>query len=555
MDPIPSTSPPRASSPLMVCEDTGGSGLLHICRILGQWSRSPRRSCVSRIVWATLLVSTTRVLAQEADPTADPDVVPAQFTQSAGPFTASVADPPAPVVRVQVRVPSHAAPGKDVTYRVYVTNTSAADAHRVVVRNPIPAGVAQVVTAEPKPDKTDPKEIAWTIGRLPAGEKREFELTLRPDATAKEIRNQAFVAFEYGQAVVTSVDRPKLQVRTVAPKDAVAGEPFAVRVEVVNAGRVSVTSAELVENVGKGAEFASGDGGEKGATAGQRVWKLGTLRPGERKYVDFRLTSKDGGDLLTRAVVRSAETPDGEPAEATTKILVPGLAVDLTGPTTVPAGEVGTFEVVARNTGTLPLTNVRVTAAVPSDTTVAKMTNGGQVGREIVAWIVPRLDAGDARSFRVGLKGGASGNRTVKAVARDARGLEKSRELATAFQGSAVLHMRTVPEPVILSVGRNGLITVQVTNQGTDAAKNVRLRIELPPQVRFVEGSPKYYQASVNEVAFDAVTVAAGRSETFTVTYRADRAEQASFRIRLSSDSLGDRPLTKDQSVEITGGS
>ena len=41
-----------------------------------------------------------------------------------------VADPPTPVVRIQVRVPANVAPGKDIPYKLIVTNTSAANAYR-----------------------------------------------------------------------------------------------------------------------------------------------------------------------------------------------------------------------------------------------------------------------------------------------------------------------------------------------------------------------------------------------------------------------------------------
>ena len=68
-----------------------------------------------------------------------------------------------------------------------------------------------------------------------------------------------------------------------------------------------------------------------------------------------------------------------------------------------------------------------------------------------------------------------------------------------------------------------------------------------------MQASPKH-QASASEVAFDAVSVPANGEETFTVTYRAERAGQAYFTLKLSADTLGEQPLTKEQAVEITGG-
>ncbi len=515
---------------------------------------------MSRHGWAVVVVLVAGpAFGQGPDePKVDPNVLPAQAMQPAA-APGVVSDPPTPVVRIQVRVPAHAAPNKDLTYKIVVANTSPADAYKVTVRNPVPAGIAQVVRAEPKPDRADaapnalPKELVWTLGTLRAGERREIELVLKPAADAKEVRNQAFVDFEHGQAVVTQINKPKLAVTKVAPKQAAQTDPIAIRVVVENRGRVSVGGVELVEDVTPGFEFASDGDAKRGSGPGQRVWDLGTLRPGERKVVEYRLTAKESKKLLATSVVKSPDQPEGERAESTTEVLTAGLSLDLTGPTAVAAGEPALYEIVARNTGTLTLTNVRVSGSVPADCTLTKMTNGGQRYRDQVVWAVPQLKPGEAQSFRLGLRASTTGKRTVRAAARDARGLEKAREVVTAFQGAAVLYWTATLDPQLVSTGRQGTLTVRVENRGGEAATNVRLRVTLPPEVTLVQASPRN-QAAANEVAFDALPVPANGEEKYTVTYRAERAGQAHFTLKLSADALGDQPLTKEQAVEITGG-
>jgi uncharacterized repeat protein (TIGR01451 family) len=488
------------------------------------------------------------------EPKVDPDVAPAQFTQPAGVASGVVSDPPTPVVRVQVRVPANVAPGKDVTYKLVVTNTSQANAYKVTVRNPVPAG-ATFVRAEPKPD-TQPgqavQEPVWTLGTLRAGDRREIELVLKPTAEAKEIRNQAFVSFEHGQAVITQINKPKLAVAKVAPKQAAQTDPIPVRVVIENKGRVPVAGVELVEDVSKGFEFAAGAEGEKGTSAQQRIWRLGTLRPGERKVVEYRLTAKEAAELLATSVVKSPDVPEGERAECTTRVLTAAMTLDLTGPAAVGGGEPALYEIVARNTGTLPLTNVRVSGSVPGDCTLTKMTNGGQRYRDQVAWLIPQLEPGEAQSFRLGLRANTTGQRTVRAAAHGSRGLEKARELRTSFQGTALLQWRAELDPQV-SAGQQRVLTVRVENRGGEAAKNVRLRVELPQQVSVQQVTPKH-RASPNLVEFDAVTVPANGEETFTITYQAERSGQAYFVMKLWADMLGEQPLTKEQAVEITGG-
>lgn len=57
-----------------------------------------------------------------------------------------------------------------------------------------------------------------------------------------------------------------------------------------------------------------------------------------------------------------------------------------------------------------------------------------------------------------------------------------------------------------------------------------------------------------NKVVFGPEVVPPGGQREFTITYTAARSGQAWFRFRLSADALGDRPLTTEKSVEITGG-
>lgn len=524
-----------------------------------------------------LLVLASSLRTASADeprdlPPGEPELIPAQFTQPSfdptggtpGNLTSlsAVADPPSPLVRIQVRVPSHAAPGKDITYKIVVTNSSAADAYRVMVRNPLPPGVAQVVKAEPKPDKADPtpgsplpKEIVWNLGTMSRGQQREIELVLRPTPETKEIRNQAFVTFEHGQAVVTKIDKAKLAVRKATSKQALQDEPIAVRVEVTNNGRVPITDVELVEDISKGLEFAPGTEGDRTNNPQQRLWKIGTMRPGERKLIDYRLVAKNTGDLLTSSVVKSPDAPEGDRAESTIKIVNAGLTLDLSGPPTAVGGESALYEVVVRNTGSLPLNTIKLTVAVPEDCKITRMTANGQRYRDQLVWTIPDKEGGPLRpgeSYTVRFKmlAETGGVRTVRALAESGK-IEQAREVKTNFQATAMLQWTASLDPPSLATGREGLLTVRVRNQGGDAARNVRLRVELPKEVKLVEATPRN-QAGASEVIFDNLTIPANGSEEFTVTYKAAQPGQGWFVLKLAADALGDKPLVKEQAVTIT---
>lgn len=493
----------------------------------------------------------------------DPDVQPAQFTTPGSPpATATtvhtVPDPPSPVVRIQVRVPADSPPDDGIRYVITVQNASQAEAHSVTVRNPIPDTVQQILKHDPTPDPklSDPnRQLVWSFGTLKPGEKKTIELTLKPKPDAKEVKNLAYVKFEHGEQVTTKINRPGVKVSKTAPKQTVRDEPYAVRVVVENTGKVPAENLRVVENVDPSAEV------EVVTTGGKRTkpddnqwqWEIGKLLPGQRKVIEYRVTPKQARDALSTTNV-SADKGVLEKAEARTQVLVPGLGVKLTGPPgVVGPGQVAQYEIVVRNTGTLPATNVRVSGSLPADCKLTMKTNGGQVYRDQIVWTLPRLEPGEAQSFRFKLTASTTGRRVVTATAADARNQRDSQELATVFQGAAAIQWETIPDPVAVHVGKPGMFTVRVKNVGGEAARNVRLEVDLPKAIGVDRVTPNVAPAG-GKIVFPAETIPAYGEMVYTISYTARESTQAWFGAKLTADALGDRPLKSEKMVEILGG-
>lgn len=516
---------------------------------------------VAFVGWALSANAQNSGAQPEPPPIEDPNVEQAQFAQPATlpPVSQTVprvvADPPSPVVRIQVRVPADSAPGDDLKYLITVQNISQADAHQVIVRNPIPEGVIQVTKADPQPDKTSTeKQAVWSFGTLKPGEKRTIELMLKPKPDAKEVKNLAYVRFEHGEAVTTKINRPIVKVTKNAPKETVRGEAFTVRVMVENTGKVPVEKLRVVENVERSAEVEAVTTGASRTKQeeNQWEWQVGTLMPGQRKIIEYRITPRVAADAFTTTNV-SADKGVLEKAEARTLVHTPGLSVKVTGPTgVVSAGEVARYEVTVRNVGTLSSTAVQVTGTIPAGCKPTMKTEGGQVYRDSVVWSVPKLEPGEARSFRYGIKASTTGRRIVVASATDARKVRSADEVATLFQGLASLSWETEPEPVALAVGRQGTFTIRVKNTGGEEARNVRVEVELPAEVSLKQSTPDV-RPSGSKMLYGPSTIPAYGEAVYTITYEAKQSAQAWFKAKLTADSLGDRPLVTDKAVSITG--
>lgn len=476
---------------------------------------------------------------------------------------ANVADPPHPVVAIRVRVPADLAPGDDVKYTITVQNLSAADAHAVTVRNPLSAD-AKFVKAEPTPDKTSTdKQVVWSFGTLKAGKSQSIELTLNHKEGVAELKNLAYVKFEYGQSVTTKIGRPTVKVSKSAPKEAVKDETFTVRLLVENQGKVPAENVRVLENVPPSAQVEPVTAGAKrvtlpeGQQGQQWEWIVPRLQPGERKVFEYRITAREvKSDLFTLTSVSGPRVVPDKPAEARTKVLVPGLEVKLSGPSgagTVNPGESAKYEIVVRNTGSMPSLNLKVTGTIPADCKPTLKTDGGQVFRDSVVWTVPRLEPGEALSFRYGIKASTTGRRVVRASATDARGTRHSDELATTFQGMAALVWETTFDAPTVRVGQQGVFTVRVKNVGGEGAKDVRLQLDVPDNVSVVQTTPKA-RVENNVLQFEAEAVKGYGELTYTITFEGKKADQAWFRARLAADCLGDRPMQTEKAVAVIGG-
>jgi uncharacterized repeat protein (TIGR01451 family) len=503
-------------------------------------------------------------------PISDPSVEPAQFKQSPGaprpvasppPRTGSdVPDPPPPVVTVRVRVPADAAPGDDIKYVITVQNTSAADAHAVTVRNPLAPEVEKVVKADPEPDEklsTPGKQLVWSFGTLKGGQGKTIELILRHKDGAAQVKNLAYVKFEHGEAVTTKIAKPTVKVTKAAPKQTVRDEPFTVRVLVANAGRVPAAGVRVVENLPASAEVEPiTDGGKrvKQPEGQQWVWEIEKLRPGERKLIEYRVTAREAKDVFTLTSVSGTRLVADKPAEGRTQVLVPGLEVKLAGPTgVVSAGESAKYEIVVRNPGTLPCTNVKVTGTIPVETKPTMKTDGGQLYRDSIVWRLARLEPGEAQSFRFAVKASRTGRYVVVASATDARGQRAGQELATAFSGTAALTWETRFDQHTVRAGKQGVFTVKVKNAGGEAARSVRVRIDVPDAVSVVQVTPAT-RIENNVIAFGAEEIKPSGEATYTITFEGKKADQALFNVRMSADCLGDRPMEAQKSVNVIGG-
>ncbi len=356
----------------------------------------------------------------EPMPVESPDAVAPAPQVFVGPPPALVVptcpeDPPVPVVAIRVRVAACSAPLQEIEYHICVQNTSAAPAHHVLVRNPLPAN-ARFVRASPEPHSTKP-ELQWRLGTVAPGACRDLTLVLAPTDEC-DVKNCARVQFEHGQCVTTRIARSvplpvvpgaelppgavpgappaskpweapapgakeepvppkgatKLTLNVDGPKQQYANLTAKYQLTVHNTGTAAATRVLVTNPIPMGMTLVSASAGSR-LHAGQVAWFLGDLKAGEVRTVQIVLRAKGPGKLCNRATALGDGGLKAEAELCTRFEGVSAVGVEVTDSRDpLPVGQETTYTVVVVNQGSAPVTNVQVKAVIPPGLTLVGAT-------------------------------------------------------------------------------------------------------------------------------------------------------------------------------------
>lgn len=357
-------------------------------------------------------------------------------------------DPPAPTVTLRVRVPACALPGRELEYRYFIENCSPADAHHVIVKNPLPANVT-FVRASPAPHQKEP-ELQWHLGTLKAGGKCEISLVVLPKGI-DDVRNCVRIQYEHGQCVTTRLTQSlpgmplfppegkgpptidpkvhpkiepippdglaKLTLKMEGPKERYANMPARYFITVMNEGKAAATNLLVRATLPEKAEFvsASDDGVHM---ASQIAWLLKDLEPGGKRTVELNYKSQGIGQRCVKTFALADKGVTAQSELCTDFRGVSALGVELLDrEDPVAVGGDTSFPIVVENTGSAPVTNLRIRALVPVQMVLAKTTPADHKLEQRVPqgqWVVfspmAELAPGTKAEFEVFVKGVTAGD-------------------------------------------------------------------------------------------------------------------------------------------------
>ena len=131
--------------------------------------------------------------------------------------------------------------------------------------------------------------------------------------------------------------------------------------------------------------------------------------------------------------------------------------------------------------------------------------------------------------------------------------MEKEQPITVEGIAAVLFNVNTSTNPI--QVGGTTKYEVHVSNKGSKASSNVRLVVELPPQLEATgaDGPTRAAPDSAGRVTFDALARLAPKAEaTYAIAVKATKAGDLRARFQLQTDEM-QSPITKEEGTQVFG--
>jgi uncharacterized repeat protein (TIGR01451 family) len=309
------------------------------------------------------------------------------------------------------------------------------------------------------PVMTAPKASGSPSGSPSVEERQEPVLALPPQEPA---------------SVAPKSESPIVLIETVAPKSINAGRPLLTELLLKNVGGAPAYQIKVEAELPPKVESVATE--PKSELHGSRLLfsPLESLNPGEERRLRIQFKTADEGDVSTKATVTFSSA-----VTQTTRITRPKLILKKSGPETAAVGESITFRLEVANAGTGPAEGIVLRDILPPG---LQHPHGPEIEAD-----VGTLGPGESKTIELSVKAAATGKQVNQVIATAEDDL-KVTDQATVTVGQAMVKLAK-RGPARVFINTEAVFTLELSNPGDAAARNVELLDALPAGVTFAGAS------------------------------------------------------------------
>lgn len=445
------------------------------------------------------------------------------------------------VLMVERVMPSQVVVGQEFDADIIVTNYSDLTYDNVVLSD-ICAQNFKLVSATPPPASSANGVNKWNLGTIAPGESKTVKI--RGVATSPgALKNCLTLDFTSAACLATDVIAPKLALALEATPEVLVCDPIKLTYTVTNTGSGNATNVVINQKLPEGLTTVDG----KTSVTTVPV----TLEPNKPQKFEILVKASKAGTVSNTASATADNGLKADGAAVSTKVLKPVLTIKKTGPATVFLGRTATYEIVVTNTGDGDAKGAVIDDPIPAGAKFSSATAGGALVGNTVSWKLGDLKPKDSKTVSVTIVPAdvvstLKNVSTARAYCADA----VSATAETAVKGIPALLLEVVDDPDPIEVNGTTTYTIEVTNQGTATATNVKIVSTLEDSQDFVAaGGATKGAANGKVVTFDPLPSLAPKGKAvWTVKVKAVKEGDIRFKTAMTADQLT-RPVEETEST------
>ncbi len=338
-------------------------------------------------------------------------------------------------------------------------------------------------------------------------------------ATGQAIAMPSAIPLRDARSVPIASQSPQVSVQIVSAPTANAGQPTEHEIIVRNVGQHTVEGVRVEEPLPPSTRYL---GGEPWAnrSSNSLVWELGNLEAGAERRIRVECLSSAEGEISWQARVTFSTL-----CGTTVRITRPKLEVKITGPESALVGETVVYHITLANTGTGPIRRILLRDRLPAG---LHHPAGELLEAEVVG-----LEPGESRHVTLKTTAVKTGAFEHQLEAYADESMTKVKQAGTLqnsdLESIAKTTIRIIEPALEIRVGApkiclikcEGLVSIEVTNPGTAAARMVRVGTRIPEGTEFVavdEGGR--YNAASRTVSWSCPTLEPGGKKVWTMKIR-----------------------------------
>ena len=475
------------------------------------------------------------VRIQATGPAAGPNITPRQATPYVKTYESQT-----PSMTVDWVTPEVVAVGQEGNFELVLRNRGHVAIHDIVIEQALPKGF-DLIEARPKPVQLENQPV-WMVASLEPNQEHRIALVLKPQLSG-EAHSLASVTFSTSSSTKFRVVEPMLKLVADGPESVILGNQVVFNVVVENPGTAPATNTILNIELPKGLV----------PVAKSSTYEIGALNPGESRSIRVLANMVELGDHTCRFMA----TADGnlnETHKQTVRGLGAILETKIDGPKFRYVSRPATFEIIAENKGTAAATNVHVRCAVPQSFGFLGATAGGKydAASKTVNWFVNEVPAGGKVAVECELRALDRGDFPVMALSYADRGLRSLAKHETSVEGIAAILLEVVDIDDPVEVGTETGYEILITNQGTDFATNVQIKLDVPEGMEITGfKGPSEGKILDRTVTFAPLPKLAPRADAiYRVKIRGTKPGDFRVSVHAQSDSLTS-PVIEQESTKV----